>query len=203
MVIAPRYTILICLIATTHIEASPLVKRRNETYQITGSTVHDLRQMINRDGPTNSDDGKRYDGLTEWSLKWDYKLKRRGKMWIVVNRTVLLDIKVLTPRWTDFQTAPGILRTQWQIYRANLLRHEEGHVRVALRAANAIDKYLGTCGASSSMEKLRNDIQKNTRALLKQYLKLTRATTSAHATAPRRAPPWLKGPQGPSEPRPV
>ena len=93
-------------------------------------------------------------------------------MWSVVNRTVLLDIKVLTPRWTDFQTAPGILRTQWQIYRANLLRHEEGHVRVALRAANAVDKYLGTCGASSSMEKLRNDIQKNTRALLKQYRKI-------------------------------
>ena len=94
MVIAPRYAIMICLIATTHIEASPFVKRLNETYQITGSTVHELRQMINRDGPTNSDDGKRYDGLTEWSLKWDYKLKRRGKMRIVVNRTVLLDIKV-------------------------------------------------------------------------------------------------------------
>ena len=195
MVIATRYAILICLIATTHIEASPLVKRRNETYQVTGSSLHDLRQMINRDGPTNSDDGKRYDGLTEWSLKWDYKLKRRGKMWIVVNRTVLLDIKVLTPRWTDFQTAPGILRTQWQIYRANLLRHEEGHVRVALRAANAIDKYLGTCGASSSMEKLRNDIQKNTRALLKQYRKIdqsydqrTRHGTTQGATLAKRAP---------------
>ena len=102
MVIALRCAILICLIATTYVEASPLVKRRNETYQVTGSSVHDLRQMIDRNGPTNSDDDKRYDGLTEWSLTWDYQLKRRGKVWIVVSRTVLLDIKVLTPRWTDF-----------------------------------------------------------------------------------------------------
>ena len=131
--------------------------------------------MIDRNGPVNSEDGKQYDGITEWSLTWDYQLKRRGKVWIVVNRTVLLDIKVSTPRWTDFQNAPGVLRTQWRIYRANLLRHEEGHVRIALRAAHAIDKYLGVCGASSSLDKLKSDIQKNTRTLLKQYRKMDRS----------------------------
>lgn len=131
--------------------------------------------MIDRGGPLNSDDGKQYDGITKWSLTWDYQLKRRGKVWIVVSRTVLLDIKVVTPRWTDFQNAPGVLRTQWRIYRANLLRHEEGHVKIALRAAYAVDKYLGTCGASSSLEKLKSDIQKNTRGLLRQYRKIDRS----------------------------
>ena len=130
--------------------------------------------MIDRGGPLNSDDGKQYDGITEWSLTWDYQLKRRGKVWIVVSRTVLLDIKVVTPRWTDFQNAPGVLRTQWRVYRASLLRHEEGHVKIALRAAYAVDKYLGTCGGSSSLEKLKSDIQKNTRLLLKQYRKIDR-----------------------------
>ncbi len=161
-----------CLLATTHASASPTVKRRDESYPVTGSSVQELRQMIDRNGPINSEDGKQYDGITEWSLTWDYQLKRRGKVWIVVNRTVLLDIKVSTPRWTDFQNAPGVLRTQWRIYRANLLRHEEGHVRIALRAAHAIDKYLGVCGASSSLDKLKSDIQKNTRTLLKQYRKM-------------------------------
>ena len=89
-------------------------------------------------------------------------------------RSVLLDIKVLTPRWTDFQNTPGALRTQWQIYRANLLRHEEGHVKIAVRAAEAIDKYLGVCGASLSLDKLKSDIQKNTTALLRQYRKIDR-----------------------------
>ena len=128
--------------------------------------------MIDRKGPVNKDDGKRYDGLTEWSLTWDYQLKRRGKVWIVSGRSVLLEIKVLTPRWTDFQNTPGALRTQWRIYRANLLRHEEGHVKIALRAARAVDKYLGVYGASSSLDKLKSDIQKNTTALLKQYRKI-------------------------------
>ena len=128
--------------------------------------------MIDRKGPVNKDDGKRYDGLTEWSLTWDYQLKRRGKVWIVSGRSVLLEIKVLTPRWTDFQNTPGALRTQWRIYRANLLRHEEGHVKIALRAARAVDKYLGVYGASSSLDKLKRDNQKNTTALLKQYRKI-------------------------------
>ena len=130
--------------------------------------------MIDRNGPVNKDDGKQYDGLTEWSLTWDYQLKRRGKVWIVSGRSVLLDIKVLTPRWTDFQNTPGALRTQWRIYRANLLRHEEGHVKIAVRAAEAIDKYLGVCGASLSLDKLKSDIQKNTTALLRQYRKIDR-----------------------------
>ena len=51
--------------------------------------------MIDRGGPVNSDDGKQYDGITKWSLTWDYQLKRRGKVWIVVNRSVLLNIKVV------------------------------------------------------------------------------------------------------------
>ncbi|MDP7178176.1 MAG: DUF922 domain-containing protein, partial [Verrucomicrobiota bacterium] len=87
-----------CLLATTHASASPTVKRRDESYPVTGSSVQELRQMIDRNGPVNSEDGKQYDGITEWSLTWDYQLKRRGKVWIVVNRTVLLDIKVSTPR---------------------------------------------------------------------------------------------------------
>ena len=130
--------------------------------------------MIDRNGPVNKDDGKQYDGLTEWSLTWDYQLKRRGKVWIVSGRSVLLDIKVLTPRWSNFQNTPGALQTQWRIYRANLLRHEEGHVKIAVRAAEAIDKYLGVCGASLSLDKLKSDIQKNTTALLRQYRKIDR-----------------------------
>ncbi len=152
--------------------------------------------MIDRNGPVNSEDGKQYDGITEWSLTWDYQLKRRGKVWIVVNRTVLLDIKVSTPRWTDFQNAPGVLRTQWRIYRANLLRHEEGHVKIALRAAHAIDKYLGVCGASSSLDKLKSDIQKNTRTLLKQYRKMDRSYDQHTRHGATQGANLAKGPGG-------
>lgn len=174
VVVPLRLTILILLVATTHVAAAPLVKRLDKTYQVTGSNLQELRQMINRNGPVNSDDGKHYDGLTEWSLTWDYQLKRRGKVWIVSGRSVIIDIKVTTPRWTDFQATPGLLQIQWRAYRANLLRHEEGHVKIALRAAYAVDKYLGTCGGSSSLEKLKSDIKKNTQLLLKQYRKIDR-----------------------------
>ena len=175
LVIPLRLAILFLLVATTHVAAAPVVKRKNETYQVTGSNLRELRQMIDRNGPVNSDDGKHYDGLTEWSLTWDFNLKRRGKVWIVASRSVILDVKVTTPRWTDFKATPGLLQTQWRAYRANLLRHEEGHAKIALRAAYAVDKYLGTCGGSSSLEKLKTDIKKNTRLLLKQYRKIDRS----------------------------
>ena len=59
---------------------------------------------------------------------------------------------------------------QWKIYQTNLIRHEQGHVNIAVQAAHAIDKYIGTYGASS-VEHMRANIDRNTKLILEKYRK--------------------------------
>ena len=166
-------SLIVWLVTASVAVSSPLVKRKNENYEVTGSTAAELRKTMNQKRPVN-DANESYDGLTEWSITWDYQAKYRGRVWMVSNRSVELEVKVVAPRWTNFQNAPPLLRKQWRIYLANLLRHENGHVKVALLAANAIDKYLSSHGGASSLEKLQTDIKKNTHTLLEHYQKIDR-----------------------------
>lgn len=151
--------------------AAPIIKRKNSTYDVSGETLSAVRSQIDILGPMHPTEKKRYDGITEWDLNWKYQMSRRGKIWIVTSRTVTLDIRVKVPQWTDRKKAPPLAQRQWKIYQTNLIRHEQGHVNIAVRAAHAIDKYIGTYGGASSAEHMRANIDRNTKLILEKYRK--------------------------------
>ena len=151
--------------------AAPIIKRKNLTYDVSGETPAVVRSQIDIHGPMHPTEKKRYDGITEWDLNWKYQMSRRGKIWIVTSRTVTLDIRVKVPQWTDRKKAPPLAQRQWKIYQTNLIRHEQGHVNIAVRAAHAIDKYIGTYGGASSVEHMRANIDRNAKLILEKYRK--------------------------------
>ena len=130
--------------------SAPIIKRDNSTYEVDGLTVQEVRNQIDELGPMHPTEKKRYDGITLWDLKWKYQISRRGKIWIVTSRSVRLNIKVSVPKWVNRDEASPLAQRQWKIYQSNLVRHEQGHVNIAISAANAVDKYIGAYSSASS-----------------------------------------------------
>ena len=166
-----RLTLFICLFVSMDAGAAPIIKRKNSTYDVSGETPAAVRAQIDIHGPMHPTKKKRYDEITEWDLNWKYQMSRRGKIWIVTSRTVTLDIRVKVPQWTDRKKAPPLAQRQWKIYQTNLIRHEQGHVNIAVRAAHAIDKYIGTYGGASSVEHMRANIDRNAKLILEKFRK--------------------------------
>jgi predicted secreted Zn-dependent protease len=166
-----RLILFSCLISSAVVFSAPIVNRDNSTYEVSGLTVQEVRDQIDKLGPMHPTEKKRYDGITQWDLSWKYQLSRRGKIWIVTSRSVKLNIKVSVPQWVDRDKASPLVQRQWKIYQSNLVRHEQGHVNIAMGAANAVDKYIGTYGGASSMEQMRANIERNTKLLLERFRK--------------------------------
>ena len=166
-----RVILFICLFALIDADAAPVIKRKNSTYEVSGETPAEVRAQIDVHGPMHPKEKKRYDGITEWDLSWKYQMTRRGKIWIVTSRIVTLDIRVKVPQWADRKKAPPLAQRQWKIYRSNLIRHEQGHVNIATRAAHAIDKYIGTYGGATSVKQMRANIDRNAKLILEKFRK--------------------------------
>ena len=158
-------------ISSVVIFSAPIVKRDNSTYKVSGSTVEEVRDQIEKLGPMHPVEKKRYDGITQWNLSWKYQLSRRGKIWIVTSCSVKLNIKVRVPQWIDRDKASPLVQRQWKIYQTNLVRHEQGHVNIAIGAANAVDKYIGTYGGASSIDQMRVNIERNAKLILERFRK--------------------------------
>ena len=159
------------LIASVVAFSAPIVNRVNSTYEVSGLTVQEVRNQIDKFGPMHPTEKKRYDGITQWDLSWKYQLSRRGKIWIVTSRSVKLNIKVSVPQWVDRDKASPLVQRQWKIYQSNLVRHEQGHVNIAMRAAKAIDNYIGTYGGASSLDQMQANIERNTKLILERFRK--------------------------------
>jgi predicted secreted Zn-dependent protease len=57
---------------------------------------------------------------------------------------VTLEVRMILPRWEPpAKTAPGLTAT-WDEYLAALREHEDGHYRIALRAADEVRAVLGS-----------------------------------------------------------
>ena len=160
-----------CLMSSFVAFSAPVIKRDNLTYEVNGLTVQEVRKQIDQLGPMHPTEKKRYDGITLWDLKWKYQISRRGKIWIVTSRSVRLNIKVSVPKWVNRDEASPLAQRQWKIYQSNLVRHEQGHVNIAISAANAVDKYIGAYSSASSLEQMRVSIERNTKPILDRFRK--------------------------------
>lgn len=166
-----RLCFFICYFFLVTVFSAPIVKRKNSVYEVSGLTVQEVRASIEKLGPMHPTQKKRYDGITEWDLSWKYQSSRRGKVWIVTSRSVILNIKVSVPKWVDMDKASPLTQRQWKIYQSNLVRHEQGHVNIAMRAAMAIDNYIGTYGGASSLDQMQANIERNTKLILERFRK--------------------------------
>ena len=115
---------------------------RIDTYSVSGRTVNEIRADLNRAGPLSIEEGRRFDAMTSWSLKWNLRYKRAGSGCSLQEATLLLDIVLLVPELAEPAELPVRTLAAWQVYRQALDGHEMGHVENQRQGAAALQAKL-------------------------------------------------------------
>lgn len=99
-------------------------------YDVTGRTPAAIRASMNAQRPTDSNDGKRVDALSRWSMRWRWRGDGRGGCDLATTQ-IDYSATVLLPRLADPAALSAANLARWQLYLAALTRHEDGHLRHA------------------------------------------------------------------------
>jgi predicted secreted Zn-dependent protease len=139
-------------------------------YDISGTKVDDLRNQI------NSRFAKYYggDAFTQWQVKWSFRWVRRGLSCEIRDVAVDVNATMTLPRWVNYEKAPRVLQSMWDVYIQELTEHENIHLAYAGQTAQAIERLLSTMDGRDSCRELKKDANKRAYARLKQTIKKER-----------------------------
>lgn len=105
-------------------------------YTVRGGSVENLRSQVKTLGPQKG--GKRYDAGTEYQIRWRYRSVTANGICRFDSAVVLLNVKFIYPRWEIPPSASERLVQTWKRYYTNLLRHEDGHLDLALTGSREL-----------------------------------------------------------------
>jgi predicted secreted Zn-dependent protease len=117
----------------------PVVKETYEYYEIKGNTEDQLRSEMCRNG-CKWKDGRTYDSVTNWHVKWDYDYDRSAQTCSADSFRASVDITFRYPKWVRTDDASGPLAAKWDAYMKNLVEHENGHRDMAVEAAAELSR---------------------------------------------------------------
>lgn len=117
----------------------PLVTERYEYYDIHGSCENDLLRELRRKGVA-WEDGKRYESVTNWHVKWNYGHTAGAQTCSADSFQVAVDIVFRYPNWTRTEDAPPTLAEKWDAYMQRLIMHENEHRDMAVEAAAELSR---------------------------------------------------------------
>ncbi len=121
-------------------------------YPIAGATARALRAEMNRLGPTN--EAGRNDGITHWDIQWRHDYDRNAGGCTAVNVRVTLAVRMTMPRWTPPANAPRALIVTWQQFVDALRKHEDGHYKLSIEAADEVERVLRVNRTASDCKRL-------------------------------------------------
>lgn len=128
-----------------------------ETYAVRGSTLNALSAALDANALTDPhEDKSRYYARTDWHLggNWYWKPTTRGCE--VDHGEVTMQITMTLPIMAEQTGVPANVQTRWTRFVDNTIRHESGHVKIALQGARDYQRELGNfqpavdCGALKS-----------------------------------------------------
>jgi predicted secreted Zn-dependent protease len=132
-------------------ELRPEVLEKYEYYEINGNDATQLRREMSRNG-IKWGDGKTYDALTTWNIKWDYDCKSTESRCRIDALKTKVNIVFRYPKWAQTDSASQQLLTRWNSYMANLITHENGHRDMAIEHTADFARAASELSASSCDE---------------------------------------------------
>ena len=149
----------------------PLVTEKYEYYEVCGCCEEELHCDLKKKCVTWTD-GKKYDSLTSWDIKWDHEYDQASKTCAVNSFRPIINFTFRYPKWNRTNDAPNSLTEKWDRYLKNLIAHETGHRDMVVEAVKDLSRVVvqlppaATCGDldsnvqelfRKSMEKMKHD----------------------------------------------
>ncbi len=148
-------------------------KRDVQYYDIRGRTPSELRKAMDAQGPMNPVGKKRFDGRTDWTLRWTYKwdgkLAKQAGLYRLSEWTVDVKSTIILPRWVELDEANPLEQRRWQVYSARLKLHENGHAKLAERAGDAVNRAFANIKVYPSSKKLKEAVRLKAQEILKLH----------------------------------
>jgi predicted secreted Zn-dependent protease len=139
--------------------AAPVaVTEQYEYYYITGNSETELRQQMAAQG-IKWDDGKTYDALTTWNVKWDYGYNCGNAGCTVSDFNAAVAITFRYPSWMRTEAAPQDLTLKWDAYMRNLIVHENGHRDMAVQQTEELAAAVAQLPPAPSRGELARQVE--------------------------------------------
>ncbi len=158
--------------------AVPNIIEKYEYYEVRGETEKDLRCQMTENGCTWND-GKRYDSITKWNVKWDYDYDRRPNTCAPASFRAAVEVTFRFPKWVHPDTVPPALARKWDSYMKNLILHERGHRDIAVTAAAQLTRSISRLSPAATCP----DIDREVKALCREHMKKLNDDQKAYDTA--------------------
>ncbi|MDA8100813.1 MAG: DUF922 domain-containing protein [Nitrospiraceae bacterium] len=146
---------------------APIVTETCDCYEIRGASEKDLRDQLQRHG-VRIGDGKTYDALTSWDIKWTYDHDKERSSCTADNFMVYVDISIRYPEWSRQDAAEPSLETSWNVYLQNLRSHEQGHRDIAVKKADELSHAVAALPPAATCDDLDRSIAVLGRKLMKE-----------------------------------
>jgi predicted secreted Zn-dependent protease len=141
--------------------ADPIVSEVFKYYDVDGETAQDVRADLNRRGPIDGNEHRRFDAVTHWHVAWRYTYRNSAGHCEIATASTHVDIAYAFPRLAPHSSAPSALRRAFADYLERLLVHEKGHGQTALDIAKRIEDGIRTLPSAptcSALEVMANDL---------------------------------------------
>ena len=151
-------TLCACSASGTRPDLGPVpdgvqLQARAGYYDVTGSSVAEVRRQLRAHGPVMMENGRRAIAQNRFSMRWRWQYHATGVGGCEIQHVdVRVDMAIIYPRWVDRDTTDTAATEWWSRQEAMLKEHEEGHGLITLDAAERIVKTLrgmqgGSCDA--------------------------------------------------------
>lgn len=177
-------------------------------YDVTGSTIREIRRSIMRDRPAVVD----REALTGWNVRSRYSVARFQGAYRCGGFTTTTTIRMVLPRWTPPEGVADSVREEWERYITALTKHEQGHAQFALSTAGELNRRVAEVGTEPNPVSLKSRVDgiiaqtiqefhqrereydRLTRHGLEQGAVLAAVEVSAEGESPRRGDRRRRGP---------
>ncbi len=127
-------------------------------YDVSGTTLDELRRDVFTRGPYDKFKGQRFAGWTEWRIQWWFERRSVPQGCAPGKAVTETRVTYTLPRWTDADRAPSELNDTWTRFVTALKLHEEGHGRLARELAERIEHAIESMPPEPTCEELEHQV---------------------------------------------
>jgi predicted secreted Zn-dependent protease len=136
----------------------PIVKEKYEYYEICGCNEKDVQCEL-KQKCIIWPDGKKYDSVTSWKVKWDYGHNRTPQACSTNSFIVTVEVVFHLPKLVRTGNSPKPLLEKWDTYIDNLIKHEYGHRDRVVEAATEITRAVKELPPARTCAELDREVQ--------------------------------------------